>query len=90
MQSKCKPPPCWQASVERHRVERWLIPASRIEIPAVSEAHARLTAVRLAHQRAGVPPWKPCVRVSFPFATAEPSSRDVPEDSDQLALRVAA
>jgi hypothetical protein len=50
---------------------RWPIPAQALELPAVGAEHACLLAVRNAHAEAGVPPWRPCVRASLAFATAE-------------------
>jgi hypothetical protein len=57
--------------VEAHELEggRYLIPASRVRLPAANETHARLLAVRMAHAAAGLPCWRPLVRESMTHAT---------------------
>lgn len=59
------------AHVRGHRCERWNIPALKITIPAVSVDHACRQAVAEAHRRASLPPWRPLVRISLSYATAE-------------------
>lgn len=64
-------PPLYAARVEAHQCERWIIPACKVTIPAVSEIHARRLAVQAAHRRAGgLPPWRPLGRLSLAHATA--------------------
>lgn len=61
----------WRARLAAHDCARWPIPAQAVTVPAVSEDDACRFAVRFAHAAAGVPPWRPCVRLSLAFATAE-------------------
>jgi hypothetical protein len=69
-----KPAPMWRARVTSHRVERWIVPACQVEIPAVSAENACELVVLESHRRAKVPlpPWRPFIRQSLPHASAEP------------------
>ena len=66
------PPPTWKVEVERHIVgRRYLIPAERMRLSAVSETDAREYGVRLVYARLEViPPWKPLRRESLEHTTA--------------------
>jgi hypothetical protein len=67
------PLPLWRVTLERPTVAgRWLIPAEAVKIPAADEAEACRFAVRLAHAKADVAPWRPYTRHSLAFATAQP------------------
>jgi hypothetical protein len=61
----------FRVTVRAHELERWSIESRCVEVPAASEAHARLHVVREAHRAAGVPPLRSLVRRSFTHATAE-------------------
>jgi hypothetical protein len=61
-----------RARVAAHRVgPRYVVPAVDVEVPAVSIEHARALAVGEAHRRAEVPPWRPWIRESLRYATAD-------------------
>lgn len=76
-------PPIYRVSIEAHEVAgRWRIPAADdLSLPASSPGQAVGFAVRAAHARAGVPPWRPWVRVSEDFTTA---TLDEPDPLGQL------
>ena len=62
----------YQVAIRDHDVPpRWHIAAGSSRIHALSPSEAQLEAVRAAHRRAGVPPWKPCVRLSLQHTTSE-------------------
>ena len=65
------PLPMYLARIERHTVaKRWLIAAEQMRLTAASELDAREYAITLAHERVGVPPWRPCRRESLEYVTA--------------------
>jgi hypothetical protein len=74
-------PPAWRVRIERHTVARWLIPTQTFVLPAVDEADARLEGCREAHRRQSLPPWRPLLRASWPFASA----REVTVRAEQAA-----
>jgi hypothetical protein len=51
--------------VEEHELDRWHIAAQVVKVRAVDETHARMLACREAHRVAGVPGWKPLLRITF-------------------------
>ena len=63
--------PMWIVTVAAHDVPRWHVPAHTVKIGARTAGIACSFVVRWAHVDAGVPPWKPCVRLSLRFARAE-------------------
>jgi hypothetical protein len=60
----------WRVVVDAHRVERWEIPASTVEVPAAHAEHAGEVAVRALHRSTGLPPWRPYLRASLAHAVA--------------------
>jgi hypothetical protein len=64
-------PPSWLVIVAPHRVGRHAVPGLKIEIPAVSEDHARKLGAQHSHVRGGLPPWRPHLRASIEHTTAE-------------------
>jgi hypothetical protein len=67
-------PPLYRVQLERHRVDRWIIPAHTAIVPAPDERFACEQVIRWAHADAGAPPWKPFIRRSLKHATAERAS----------------
>jgi hypothetical protein len=69
-----EPAPLHRAHVEGHKLDRWTVAELRAELPAVSIDAAKVEAVREAHRRSSPPPppWRPLLRRSLPFASAEP------------------
>lgn len=66
------PPPTYRVSVEAHDVPpRWRIKARTVKLPAPNGNYARRRVIEWTHSDAGVPPWKPCMRVSWPYTTAK-------------------
>lgn len=65
-----EPPPLYAVHVAAHGCDRYSIPELRLKIPACSVDHARRQAVAEAHRRGGLPPWRPLIRASMPYATA--------------------
>jgi len=67
-----KPPPLWNVVIRAHAVQpRWQVVTQRLTLPAADADHACLLAVRAAHARLSIPPWKPLVRESLAYASAE-------------------
>jgi hypothetical protein len=64
--------PWWRVAVKAHRCDRFDIPALEVRVPAVSCDHARRLGVAEAHRRHDppLPPWKPLLRLSWPYSTA--------------------
>lgn len=61
----------WEVTTRAHVVGgRYEIPASVVVLGNGTAGDARLAAVRLAHIRARVPAWRPCVRESWPYTSA--------------------
>jgi len=59
-------------TVAEHDVApRYHVPARTVDVYALTAREARLRVLRWAHGDAGVPPWKPCVRVSWPNVSAK-------------------
>lgn len=67
----------WDVVVEAHSVGAYAIEELRISFGG-SEEHARLEAVREAHRRHGVAPWKPYIRQSWPHTKATKRTEAVP------------
>jgi len=65
---------------------RWLVASQRVTLPAAGAEHACLLAVRNAHARLSIPPWKPLLRESLAYASAE---LHTPEQVVQLPLEFA-
>ena len=65
-------PASWQVTIERHTCARWIVPASVTTLPAPDGDSARLYALRGAHGRLAMPPWKPLLRLSWPHSSAAP------------------
>jgi hypothetical protein len=65
------PWPTWRVTIEAHRCERWIIPSQRHKLVAVTAAEARLSGIREAHRALGMPPWRPLIRLSWPYSSAE-------------------
>jgi hypothetical protein len=61
----------WPVSIAAHRVSRWSIAASDVTLLASDEHDARVTALKWAHRTAGCPPWRPLVRASWRYSSAE-------------------
>jgi hypothetical protein len=75
------PVPTYRVRIGAHDVPpRWRIEARTFKLPASSADAACLRGVRWTHSDAGVPCWKPCVRRSLTFTTAEALS---PTTEDQ-------
>ena len=86
-----RPPlPVYRARINRHKVPpRWLIAARESTTVAADTLHAREIVIGEAHRAAGVPPWKPCVRCSLEYTTAERTDRPAevkPHDPRQLEI----
>ena len=64
----------YRVMVAKHRVGRYDIEPLTMDLGALDRTHARLLAVREAHRRARVPPWKPWMRESWPHTAAELAS----------------
>ena len=84
---------CWHVKIDRHSVPpRWLIPATSTIVPAADADHAREIVARSVHIRAGCPPWKPLLRISWPHSSATPTSAapavPVVPRRDQLELEL--
>jgi hypothetical protein len=63
--------------VRAHEVPpRWSIPEQTFEVRAACEQQARIEAAREAHRRGGLPPWKPCLRVTWRHVTVERASSE--------------
>ena len=88
------PLPVYRVQIQRHICSRWILAKQTIELVAVSEDHARLTALRQVHGQQGLPPWKPLLRISWPITTAKRTDTaprvSVPDDRAQLEPRIAA
>lgn len=64
--------PMWDVVVEEHEVR--VGPSRTLVVPAretrigkcVDGTSAKLRVLKWAHSDAGVPPWKPCIRQSWP------------------------
>lgn len=67
----------WAVTIAAHTVSRWEIPAVTIELGGPNADYARKAAVRLAHSKAGVPPWRPYGRVSLRNTKAKRVVREV-------------
>lgn len=67
-----EPPPLHRVSVRAHQLAGRIVPPVAVTLPAIDRAHATMLGVREAHHRAGVPCWRPFMRTSMPFASAEP------------------
>ncbi len=64
--------PGWRVQVAEHDVPpRWHVPARVVEVPAADAGQACAFVIGWAHCDAGVPPWRPFVRHSLAFTTAE-------------------
>jgi hypothetical protein len=76
----------FRVRIEPHQVAgRWPIPARSVKVPAANAEHARLIVVRTAHSKAGVPPWKPCLRDSLCHTSVTGSSMPVPQSERRAA-----
>lgn len=66
------PLPVYCVRVDPHAIPpRWTIPKHTIKLVATGTRDARLCAIRWAHTDAGVPPWRPLIRVSWPHTSAK-------------------
>ncbi len=61
----------WTVEIRAHRVERWIVAQQVAKLPAPTAASARLFALRRAHQALNMPPWRPLLRASWPYPSAE-------------------
>ena len=62
--------PMWEVRIAAHDVApRFRVPARTFTLGG-SHQHAKLRAIQWAHADAGVPPWKPCIRESWPHIKA--------------------
>jgi hypothetical protein len=78
------PLPSYRVRIAAHTIPpRWFIPAQTLDLPAGTVEAACSTAVRWAHSDAGVPCWKPCVRRSLTFTTAEALSATTEDQTVQ-------
>jgi hypothetical protein len=68
---RLSPPATWIVTIERHAVSRWFIGRQVVKLPAPDSEDACLTAIRWAHGKAGVPPWRPLIRESLKHTTAK-------------------
>jgi hypothetical protein len=66
----------WSVEIEGHRVSRWEIPESTVEVFAPDATTARADAVRAVHRAAGCPPWRPLLRYSFVRSRATRMERE--------------
>jgi hypothetical protein len=67
-----RPPlPVYRVSIARHSRERWIVPKQSHRLAAYSEDGARLLAIREAHRRLEMPPWRPLIRESLKHTTAK-------------------
>jgi hypothetical protein len=62
----------WRVELAGHDVDRWHVEAQTVELPAPDAEYACLRVIHWAHSDAGLPPWRPLIRHSMRFATAEP------------------
>jgi hypothetical protein len=63
-------------TVAEHDVPpRWHIPAQVLKVCAPDATSARAQATQAAHRAAGCPPWKPLLRISYPYTSATPLAR---------------
>jgi hypothetical protein len=60
----------WRVVVDAHTVARYEVEALDIKLGGPDASYARLSAIREAHRRAGMPPWKPYVRESWQHSRA--------------------
>ena len=60
-----KLPPAWRVKVAEHVVARWMIPAQELRVLAVDETRARIAAARRVQVAAGIPAWRPWLRMTF-------------------------
>jgi hypothetical protein len=66
------PRPSYRVRIAAHAIPpRWFIPASSCTLLATSAEYACERAVRWSHADHDVPPWRPCIRRSLEFTTAE-------------------
>ena len=62
----------YRVHLERHAVDRWLVPARSCKVPAADGGQACELVARWALADVGAPPWKPYLRHSMRFTKAEP------------------
>lgn len=67
----------WEVTVAAHRIEPRYDIAERTATYGGPKQRARLSAIKDAHRAAGVPPWKPYVRESWPHAAATRRDQEV-------------
>lgn len=67
-----QPASIYRVTIAGHMIAaRYVIPTRTFKLPAATIEGARLAGVREAHCIAAIPPWRPCVRRSLEFTTAE-------------------
>lgn len=79
-----RPAPGWRVAVEAHDVARWRIEAQTVQVRAINETQARITAVREVHRGAGVPPWKPFARCTYLRTRVVSGAQQLPESRSRI------